>query len=45
MKASFEYYGNTFEILNFTHSVEDENNGNPYNCSFDITYSPMSHAS
>jgi hypothetical protein len=36
MKASFEYYGNIFEILNFTHSVEDENTGNPYNCSFGI---------
>lgn len=36
MKAGFDYCDNTFEILNFVHSFEDEMNGNPYNCSFDI---------
>lgn len=36
MEVGFSFCNNTFEILNFTHSIEDETNGNPYNCSFDI---------
>ena len=36
MGARLEYCGNYIEITNFHHSVDDEKNGNPYNCSFDI---------
>ena len=36
MEARLEYCGNYIEIMNFRHSVDDEKNGNPYNCSFDI---------
>ena len=36
MEARLEYCGNYIEITNFHHSVDDEKNGNPYNCSFDI---------
>ena len=36
MEARLEYCGNYIEITNFRHSVDDEKNGNPYNCSFDI---------
>ncbi len=36
MEARLEYCGNYIEIMNFRHSVDDERNGNPYNCSFDI---------
>ena len=36
MEARLEYCGNYIEITDFHHSVDDEKNGNPYNCSFDI---------
>ena len=36
MEARLEYCGNYIEITNFHHSVDDEKNGDPYNCSFDI---------
>ena len=36
MEARLEYCGNYIEIKNFYHSVDDEKNGDPYNCSFDI---------
>ena len=36
MGARLEYCGNYIEIINFYHSVDDEKNGNPYNCSFDL---------
>ena len=36
MEARLEYCGNYIEIINFHHYVADEENGNPYNCSFDI---------
>ena len=39
MEARLEYCGNYIEITNFRHSVDDEKNGNPYNCSFDINVS------
>lgn len=34
--AKLEFNGNVFEILDFQHFVEDEKNGNPYNCLFRI---------
>ena len=36
MEPKLEYCGNYIKISNFYHSIEDEKNGNPYNCSFDI---------
>ncbi len=36
MEARLEYCGNYIEITNFHHSVDEEKNGNPYNCLFDI---------
>lgn len=36
MKARLEYCGNYIEITDFHHSVDEEKNGNPYNCSFYI---------
>ena len=36
MEPRLEYCGNYLEIENFRHSIDDEKNGNPYNCSFDI---------
>lgn len=37
MTARLEYLGNLFEINSFVHSEEDEQSGNPYNCSFNIS--------
>ena len=36
MEARLEYCGNYVEITDFHHFVDDEKNGNPYNCAFDI---------
>ncbi len=36
MNAKLEYDGNSIIIDDFCHSLEDEMNGNPYNCSFKI---------
>ncbi len=36
MEARLEYCGNYIEIADFHHSVDEEKNGNPYNCAFDI---------
>jgi len=36
MDAKFVYGGNSIEIKNFQHNVEDEINGNPYNCTFSL---------
>ena len=36
MEAKLEYCGNYIVIKDFHHCIDDENNGNPYNCSFDI---------
>ena len=36
MDAKLEYCGNYIAIRNFQHYIEEENIGNPYNCSFDI---------
>lgn len=36
MEPKLEYCGNYIEIRNFHHSIDDEKNENPYNCSFDI---------
>ena len=36
MEAKLEYSGDYIAIRNFHHYVDDEENGNPYNCSFDI---------
>lgn len=36
MEAKLEFCGNYIEIKNFRHYIGDENNGNPYNCRFDI---------
>ena len=36
MEPRLEYFGNYIEIRNFIHCIDDEKNGNPYNCSFDI---------
>jgi len=36
MNAGFKYLGNSFEIVDFQHFIDDELNDNPYNCSFDI---------
>ncbi len=36
MDPRLEYCGNYIEIRDFHHSIDDEQNGNPYNCSFDI---------
>lgn len=36
MNAGFEYLGNSLEIINFKHYIDEELSGNPYNCSFDI---------
>lgn len=34
--ARFEYCESSIEIMNFKYSPEDDINGNPYNCSFQI---------
>ena len=39
MDARLEYCGNSIEIKDFRHYVEDEANGNPYNCAFNIKVS------
>ena len=36
MDPRLEFCGNYLEIKNFQHHIEDERNGNPYNCLFDI---------
>ena len=36
MDAKLEYCGNYIKIRDFHHYIDDEKNGNPYNCSFDI---------
>lgn len=36
MEAKLEYCGNYIAIKDFSHSIVDEKNGNPYNCSFNI---------
>lgn len=36
MKAKLFYCGNLIEIMDFQHNVEDEIDGNPYNCSFSM---------
>ena len=36
MGARLEYCGNSIEITDFFHSVDDEKNGYPYNCSFEL---------
>ena len=36
MNASLEFCGNSIVIRDFVHSIEDEQGGNPYNCSFSI---------
>ncbi len=36
MKPRLEYCGNYLEINDFHHNIDDEKNGDPYNCSFDI---------
>lgn len=36
MEPRLEYCGNYIEIRNFHHNVDDDKDGNPYNCSFDI---------
>ena len=36
MDPKLEYCGNYIEIRDFHHYIDDEKNGNPYNCSFDI---------
>lgn len=36
MEARLEYCDNYIEIADFHHSVDEEKNGNPYNCFFDI---------
>ena len=36
MEAKLEYCGDYIAIRDFCHSIDDEKNGNPYNCSFDI---------
>lgn len=36
MNAKLEYCGNSIEIMNFVHHIEEETAGNPYNCSFDM---------
>ena len=36
MDPKLEYCGNYIEIRDFHHYIDEEKNGNPYNCSFDI---------
>lgn len=36
MNAKLMYLGNSIEIINFEHHMEDDFGGNPYNCCFDI---------
>lgn len=36
MEAKLEYCGDYIVIGDFYHYIDDEKNGNPYNCSFDI---------
>ena len=36
MEAKLEYCGDYLAIRDFYHFIDDEKNGNPYNCSFDI---------
>ena len=36
MSAKLEYCGNSIEISDFYHSLDDETARNPYNCSFNI---------
>ncbi len=36
MEARLEFCGNYIVIRDFHHYIDDEKNGNPYNCSFDI---------
>ena len=36
MEPRLEYCGNYIEIRDFRHYINEEQNGNPYNCSFDI---------
>ena len=36
MNAKLSCSGNSIEIADFYHSKQDENNGNPYNCTFNI---------
>ncbi|MBR3267647.1 MAG: hypothetical protein IKI58_02810 [Oscillospiraceae bacterium] len=36
MKARLAYCDNFIEITDFQHFVEEERNGNPYNCAFSI---------
>ena len=36
MEAKLEYCGDYIALKDFHHCIDDEKNGNPYNCSFDI---------
>ena len=36
MEAKLEYCGDYIVIRDFHHYIDEENKGNPYNCSFDI---------
>ena len=36
MEPKLEYLGNYIVIRDFQHYIDDEKNGNPYNCSFEI---------
>ena len=36
MEAKLEYCGDYITIRDFHHYIDDEKNGNPYNCSFDV---------
>lgn len=36
MEAKLEYCGDYIVIRDFHHYIDEEKNGNPYNCSFDI---------
>ena len=36
MEAKLEYCGDYISIRDFQHYIDEEKNGNPYNCSFDI---------
>ena len=36
MEAKLEYCGDYIALRDFHHCIDDEKNGNPYNCSFDI---------
>jgi hypothetical protein len=36
MNAKLSCCGNSIEITDFSHSIQDEEGGNPYNCTFNI---------